>query len=321
MAARYSSRNNDAEPAGDSTPAVDDEYAEVWKGLEALEAFVTQLQTNPQKFVETWDARLVHLKLRQSLIIGETIAYFIGDTEVMTGDDFLQGKLSAKHVSQFLSYPTNHIYRLLKSEYEYITPIKERYRDNNSKREVRRGTFNRYKFIPTEKPSAAISHYEQVAELYINHQAAAKKLMLDLLRSGYFQRFMRVQWKLQCSIMDALGYDRIFEFLRLHIPQRHKQLFDQHRDEIIEGMKRAHLIWKDERLLEESIEYVISKMVTDPLVSLRHWLEISAPEGADIDMEPTEPDSRSFSCDSCRLSFVSKNDLIGHKKRAHAKTE
>jgi hypothetical protein len=77
-----------------------DEYAEAWKVLEVLEGFAVQVETDSQKLVEEWDTKFVHIKLRQSLVMGETVDYFIDDPEVMSGDDFLHEKLTAKEIAQ-----------------------------------------------------------------------------------------------------------------------------------------------------------------------------------------------------------------------------
>jgi hypothetical protein len=309
-------RNNEAHHRIEEIAAIDEEeYARAWKGLESLEDWEARLRAEPQKFVNKWDSGMARLRLRSALIIGETIDFFVNDPEVIGGDDFLHGQLTAKQISQFIGYPVKHVYRFLRSEGEYVSSWEEHYRQG-----FRRGPFNKYRFVPTQKASAAISYYEEMLEAYTDHQPAVKTLMEKLLRDGWFERFLRVQCKLTSTLMDALGFDRIFEYVKLYIPSRYHSLFEEKRGELMEGFRSVHATLDDERIMEGAIEFVKSKLMAAPLVGLRHWLEMSTPAGNESNGDSATSERDRFKCEACGLTFGSQVELTGHVGRAHSST-
>src|SRR5438105_3835306 len=102
-----------------------DEYDDAWRDLESIEAFEAEIRLNPQKFAKEWDVNAVRIRLRVSLTLGATVDSFVNDPEVISGNDFLHGELTASEISRFLGYTTNHIYRVLDSEYGYVARIEE----------------------------------------------------------------------------------------------------------------------------------------------------------------------------------------------------
>lgn len=246
-------------------------------------------------------------------MMGSTVDYFVNDPALMGGEEFLTGPFTAREVSNLIEYPMNNIYRLLREEDEWIVSTEEPYRDKRA----RTGPDNQYGYFPTKKASAAISHYQELLEEYSNSKDEIRLICARLKREGWVERFLRVQWQLNCDILDSLGYDRFLDVLYFIFPLRYRDRL--RREEVREGLMKVHAIWKDNKVREAAISYVLKKMEADPLVGVRHWLEISCPPETKGEysrsLEPLE--TPSLKCGHCGMSFGTQVEVDGHISRAH----
>ena len=290
--------------------AVKDGFVSSWNDLRTLEEFVNWLRVHPQRFAARWDASIARIRLRQSLIMGETVEFFTpnGPTKA---DDYLHGELTAKKISQVIDYPTKHVYRLLESEGRFVRRVSNRYR-----RGIRRGPFNEYKFLATEKASEPVRYYTQTVAELAEHPQAARVLMERLLRSGYFQRGMRCHFEFQCSIVDALGHDRIFDFVKMHFPPRYRQKFELQRGEVIEGLRKTVALWRDEGTRKRMIDIAMAEVKDDPWLGLQRWVEISKPaEKSEKELPPRGAEPQR--CGRCGLTLETPDAMRNHLSRAH----